>query len=271
MDEPTPRLRRLKRLSAKSSETETVVKYKEEQEEESGANKEEEEADQEDEELRKFRVEISIKNGKRSKKDADTERSVKLGNQWRTPRSLVEYLAQFSFARNATFIGDACASSENNIFPFYYTEEINAMNQAWFRLENVLHDKRYTAPRLVLCCDNAENRPISYWYINCPYGKDAYKHDITDWLRKCALEAQKGVGVVALVPCPNGEVNRWHHVFGKASEVLYIQGRLKFGDPVTGEETKPAKFGCMLIHWDPRKLCPSCGKGQPIETKSLIV
>ena len=280
MDEPAPRLRRLKRLSAKSSEEETVIKFEEEedQQEESLAKSEDDDKEehQEDEELRKYRIEISVKNGKRSKKDLESKRKKndalkKMANSWRTPRAIQKIISQLSFEANFDLIGDACASEENAIFPFYYTEEIDAMQQAWFRLENVLHDKKYTAPRLVLCCDHAKDRPVSYWYINPPYGKNAQKHDITDWLRKCRLEAQKGVGVLALVPCINGEVSRWHHVLGVASEVFFIQGRLKYGDPVTGEENKPAQFGSMLIHWDPRKLCPKCGMGQPIETRMRLI
>ena len=150
-----------------------MIKFEEEedQQEESAAKSEDDDKEehQEDEELRKYRIEISVKNGKRSKKDLESKKAAsKMANSWRTPRAIQKIISQLSFEANFDLIGDACASEENAIFPYYYTEEIDAMQQAWFRLENVLHDKKYTAPRLVLCCDHAKDRPVSYWYINMP-------------------------------------------------------------------------------------------------------
>ena len=238
-----------------------------------------------EEEEVKIALEVSVGNKRRltvgpirvNPHDSDSP-SPSRSNSWRTPRQVIKMLDRLREFYGADFIGDACAALQNALFQYYYTEEINAMQHAWYKAENAAALNRHLLPIRLCHTDCARQlRGISYWYCNPPYGKDKHKHDLTDWLRKCLLEAYKGVGVVALVPAPNGEVNRWHHVFGKAREVFFIGGRLCFGNPETGKEERPAKFGCVLIHWDPRLLCRECsGKKKDdadisIDTKIVLV
>jgi hypothetical protein len=275
---------RLKRLSERTLDEGVKIKLEDEEKAEPEIAKEEEALcddcrkleEEEEDTLAKVRIEIAVKNGKRPKKDLGEEpRSKALGNCWRTPLRVRDMLINLGMKNEALFVGDACASAENTLFDLYYDEHTNAMQHPWFKGDyaKIRRGVRKIDP-IVRCCERTPGNLLSYWYINCPYGKDRYKNGITNWLRKCALEARKGVGVVALVPAPNGEVDRWHHVFGNAEcgvakEVIYISGRLAFGDPETGEESTPAKFGCVLIHWDPRILCERCRCG-PFQTRVIL-
>jgi hypothetical protein len=230
--------------------------------------------------VKNVEIKISFPSAKKHRgKDLSSLSLPSRSNSWRSPSRVFQTLVSICQRFRAQFIGDACASPENALFPYYYTEAINAMQQAWFRVENALIQRNSLTPAPLNLCHTKSSQPqpdpqiTSYWYINPPYGKNSHGLDLTDWLRKCALEAQKGVGVVALVPCPNGEVNRWHHVFGKAREVYFLSGRLCFGDPETGREDKPAKFGCVLIHWDPKLLCETCSKTKGdiiVDTKVFV-
>ena len=60
--------------------------------------------------------------------------------------------------------------------------------------------------------------------MNPPYGRHQIK-----WIEKASMEADKGATVVCLIPArPDTKV--WHNViFPKASCILFIKGRLKFG------------------------------------------
>lgn len=59
-------------------------------------------------------------------------------------------------------------------------------------------------------------------FINPPYSCTG------KWLEKAWHEAQKGVSIVCLVPAPNGESYWGNSVFGKASEIIFINGRVAF-------------------------------------------
>jgi len=76
-------------------------------------------------------------------------------------------------------------------------------------------------------------------WCNPPYSKPKV------WLEKAWLEAQQGFNSVFLIPTPNGEDLYRDHVFGKASEIIMINGRISFIAPedftVTGKKGKPDK------------------------------
>jgi phage N-6-adenine-methyltransferase len=65
------------------------------------------------------------------------------------------------------------------------------------------------------------------------------------WLKKAWEEAQQGFNSVFLIPTPNGEDLYRDHVFGKASEVIMINGRISFIAPedftVKGKKGKDGK------------------------------
>lgn len=194
-------------------------------------------------------------NDRRSSEDATDEADEKQldeeeRNSWGTPDKIVRWLREGFEPRTFWFVGDACASQDNHVFPRYFTEKDDAMVRDWTKGCNT-------------CCIvrsyGMEHAPtISAWFCNPPYKKTDAGYDLTSWFAKCYTEACKGVCVVMLVPAPAGVKNRWDaFVYGKASVVYDIPHRLRFKCPRTGVESKhsTARFGSQLVVFDPRMLC----------------
>lgn len=76
--------------------------------------------------------------------------------------------------------------------------------------------------------------------MNPPYGSA-----IKDWIAKARKESENpNTIVVGLIPART-DTRYWHeHIFGVASEIIFIKGRLKFGD---GENSAP--FPSAVIVW----------------------
>ena len=74
-------------------------------------------------------------------------------------------------------------------------------------------------------------------FCNPPYGRA-----IADWVRKGYEESQKpGTTVVMLIPSRTDTAYFHDWIFGKASEVRFLRGRLKFTDEDgNGEDAAPA-------------------------------
>jgi len=84
-------------------------------------------------------------------------------------------------------------------------------------------------------------------FCNPPYSS------IKPWLAKGYEEAKKGFTSVFVVPTPNGEKAYQEHVFGKASEIIFINGRVAFCRP-DGTEVKGNTRGSCVIVYDPQHL-----------------
>lgn len=113
-------------------------------------------------------------------------------HDWGTPLDFYQSLnAEFSF------ICDVCASNENTLCPTcYFTEENSCLNTDW---------------------------PRGSCYMNPPYGRDVGK-----FMKKAYEQSKLGSTVVCLVPSRT-DTNWWHsYVQGKASEIRFIKGRLRF-------------------------------------------
>ena len=119
--------------------------------------------------------------------------------EWGTPQNLFDYLdKQFKFTL------DAAATAENAKCEQFYTKEQDGLLQDW--TGNV--------------------------WLNPPYGTQ-----IEHWMRKAHDSANTGPAfkwrpptasvVVALVHART-DTQWWHHWVNKASEVWFIEGRLKF-------------------------------------------
>lgn len=109
--------------------------------------------------------------------------------EWGTPQAFFDALnAEFGFTL------DAAASKENAKCKRYYTKEDNGL---WLRWE----------PRT---------------WLNPPYGKS-----IGEWMEKAAREGGFGT-IVCLVPARTD--TEWFHrsVWGKAAELRFVRGRLRF-------------------------------------------
>ena len=112
---------------------------------------------------------------------------------WSTPQWLYDWLdARFGFDVDLACSIDNCKAETG-----FYSERFDALTQDWIKA-----GKR--------------------GFCNPPYSK------IAPWLEKGYRESKRGFTSVFLVPTPNGESYYSDHVFGKASEIIFIKGRIGF-------------------------------------------
>ena len=130
-------------------------------------------------------------------------------NYWETPQDLFDKLhAEYNFTL------DAAATDENAKLDNYYTEEDNALEQKW------------------------EGRV----FVNPPYGRE-----IKRWVKKAYKESLEPYNecVVMLIPSRTDTIY-WHeHIFGKAKDIDFLKGRLKF--EINGKAKDAAPFPSALI------------------------
>ena len=114
-------------------------------------------------------------------------------NEWSTPQDFFDELdKEFNFTL------DPCATSENAKCTKYFTVEDDGLKQDWSK---------------------------DVVFMNPPYGRE-----IKHWIKKAYEESQKGATVVCLIPSRT-DTTYWHnYIFGKADDIRFIKGRLKFGD-----------------------------------------
>lgn len=120
-------------------------------------------------------------------------------DDWPTPQSFFDRLdAEFAFTL------DPCATPHNAKCPTFFTAQQNGLIQNW-------------AGHRVFC--------------NPPYGRM-----MSAWAQKCYQSSLAGATVVMLAHARTD--TRWFHdwVYGKATEIRLIRGRLKFGD---GSQSAP--------------------------------
>lgn len=110
---------------------------------------------------------------------------------WETPQWLFDKLdSEFHFNI------DICASDENAKCDTYFTEQNSCLDKSW---------SGYTC------------------FMNPPYGRH-----INDFIKKAYEESKNGATVVCLIPSRT-DTKYWHdYIFGKAHEIRFIKGRLKF-------------------------------------------
>jgi len=109
---------------------------------------------------------------------------------WATPSAFFQALDQeFGFEL------DVCALAENAKCTRFFSPKDDGLKQLW---------------------------QGSCW-MNPPYGRE-----IGQWVQKAFESAQSGATVVCLLPART-DTQWWHRYVLKASEVRYIEGRLKFG------------------------------------------
>lgn len=114
-------------------------------------------------------------------------------NEWATPQYLFDELD-----REFNFTLDPCCTDENAKCEKYFTIEDDGLMQDW------------------------SNEIV---FVNPPYGRE-----IKHWVRKAYEESLKGATVVCLIPSRT-DTTYWHdYIFGKASDIRFLKGRLKFGD-----------------------------------------
>ncbi|WP_414052910.1 DNA N-6-adenine-methyltransferase [Macrococcus animalis] len=127
-------------------------------------------------------------------------------NEWATPQYLFD-----DFDRLHKFTLDPCATHENHKCEKYFTIEDDGLTQDW---------GGHTV------------------FMNPPYGR-GIKH----WIKKAYEESLKpNTKVVCLIP-GRTDTTYWHdYIFPHASEILFVRGRIKFGDGKS-----PAPFPSAIV------------------------
>lgn len=131
----------------------------------------------------------------------------KKSDEWETPQDFYDFLnTKFNFTL------DPCATHENHKCEKYYTKEDDGLSKSWFG-ESV--------------------------FVNPPYSK------IKDWIEKGYRERRQDLefktSVVFLIPART-DTRYFHDYCSKADKIIFIKGRLKFGNSKTG-----APFPSMLV------------------------
>jgi phage N-6-adenine-methyltransferase len=130
--------------------------------------------------------------------------------EWPTPQSFFELLNQ-----EFKFTLDPCATRSNAKCRAFFTKKQNGLDRDW-------------GGHRVFC--------------NPPYGRE-----MREWARKCFEASSRGALVVLLAHARTD--TRWFHdwVYGKAAEIRFVRGRLKFGD---GQQSAP--FPSLVAVYHPR-------------------
>jgi phage N-6-adenine-methyltransferase len=125
-------------------------------------------------------------------------------NEWYTPRSIFRPLdEEFQFTL------DPCCTKESAKCKKFYTIEDDGLSKDWSK-ETV--------------------------FVNPPYGIE-----IKEWVKKSYESSMDGATVVMLIPART-DTSYWHdYIFGKASDIRFMRGRVKFEkqDGTTGDAPFP--------------------------------
>jgi site-specific DNA-methyltransferase (adenine-specific) len=117
-------------------------------------------------------------------------------DQWATPQAFFnEWNSVFNFTL------DVCADADNAKCARFFDRETNGLAQDW---------------SLDVC------------WMNPPYGRE-----ISRWVKKAYDESRAGATVVCLLPART-DTAWWHDYVLPFAQVVFVRGRLKFGDARTG-------------------------------------
>lgn len=146
--------------------------------------------------------------------NANSAADGKASDSYGTPGWLVEYLKM-----QYNFTCDAAASDENHLFDNYYTVDNSALDADW-----------------------RENKGDVF--CNPPFSAGMKEK----FLAKAFEEMKRGVTSVFVIPADPSNKCWLDHIFGKATKITIINGRVKFIDPITRLESK-AGIGTALIEF----------------------
>lgn len=133
-------------------------------------------------------------------------------NEWATPTKLFNKLNE-----EYKFTLDPCSTHENHKCKKYYTIEDDGLLKSW-------------AKEVV--------------FINPPYGGHTKK-----WLWKAMEESHRNKATCVLLIVSATDRSYWHDIiYPHAQEVLFLRGRIKFGDSKT-----TAPFASALVEFNPSK------------------
>ena len=142
-------------------------------------------------------------------------------------------------------MNEALFSSKNMCWctPLPFFKELD--DEFHFELDPAATDKSAKCPKYFT--PETDGLAESWGYrvfCNPPYGRQ-----IKEWVRKGYEESRKpGTVVVMLIPARTDTAYFHDYIFGKADEVRFIRGRLKFTDE-DGNEKDAAPFPSAVIVW----------------------
>lgn len=140
-------------------------------------------------------------------------------DSWQTP----QWLFDWADSRYG-FTVDLAASMENKKCHSFVSIDNDSLNQDWSTLTQ---------------------HHGGYLWLNPPYSNTG------SWLKKAWEDAQEGCRVVMLIPAPNGDSYWQKYVFGKASEIIFINGRVAFELPGTDGKPIPqqgnTRGSCLVV------------------------
>ena len=134
---------------------------------------------------------------------------------WQTPKQLFNNLN-----KEFIFTHDVAASDDNHLCDKYLTEKDNALDFRWGKTN----------------------------WCNPPYS------NIMPWVKKAAIEHQKGKTIVMLVPADTS-VQWFKEAYNSCNEVRFITGRLAFVNADTKNPVSGNNKGSVLFIW--RAYCNS--------------
>lgn len=124
-------------------------------------------------------------------------------DEWNTPQYLYDHLNEIY-----NFELDPCTNGTNSKAPNFYTAEQDGLTKEWDKVT----------------------------FCNPPYS------NIKEWVRKANEEYRKhGKTIVLLIPSRT-DTQYWHEYIFNQSKIIFIKGRLKFGDA-----TNAAPFPSAII------------------------
>ena len=140
-------------------------------------------------------------------------------DDWGTPQELYN-----SLNKEFGFTLDACADQSNYKHENYYTVEDDGLKKDW-------------GGKIVFC-----NPPYSKKTKNNP-GQEA-------WIEKCFNESSEhGAVVVMLIPSRTDTKAFHKYILGKAKEIRFVEGRLKF-EINRAKSKEAAPFPSMIVVFD---------------------
>lgn len=132
-------------------------------------------------------------------------------DSWSTPPYVVRWLQEYM--RIGWFDLDVCADVSNAKAPKFFDEAADGLKQKW---EGVC-------------------------FCNPPYSQ------IATWAQKAFASANEGATVAMLIPART-DTRYWHEYVARANKILFIKGRLAFGDPSKGNENaQGAPFPSAIV------------------------
>lgn len=123
---------------------------------------------------------------------------------------------------------DVCATGDNTLLPGYYTKEDNCLS-----LDTWISDDEDDEGNTIF-------GGITRFYCNPPYSNPE------PFICKAYEESLKGATVVMLLPADTS-TKAFHYYTMKASEIIFIEGRVRFNNPDGTPMNGSPKFGSMVV------------------------